>query len=473
MNDPLRPPRGAANIGAAGLSRNGYVPGEAPLWELGDVLAYNSTTHTSTIRTHSGRPLQNVPQIKGTAGSYDHLIVGTTVVICWNLGFPAIIGYIDIVGPKQQALPSPTLTGLPVPEYEGLGQPGEGVSSFKPPGAPTDMVEGDWAQVGSLGNHVAVLEGGVSLLGTPNAHFQSLGPNGMLRMVSRQLQQLTDFGTVTIENDEGRTSYILRAGSNQATETGYDEQHWTIRLDMGAAGDLLNFRITEPQGKILFSVQVGPDGNVQIYGDGGVDVSSGPNGSANTRHDIQGDRVTRIKGSEDNLVQGDMTLTVDGDETKSVAGARVSSVAMDSTEYIGGAMDVAITDDETRVIGAGRRTHIIEDDVTSVDGDATIDAGKTLTANGRQIKLGSSASEPLIKGNAFNSGVMTQIAAAANALSLASSGAQLVLNAFPGPPVTTGAAMSLLMTGIASAASALQGAVSAYASTLSAKVKTE
>ena len=74
--DPLHPGKAAANVGGAALAR-----GAGGRWELADVLSYNSATHTSIVRTHSGRPLRDVPQIKSGPGEFDHLETGSMVVV--------------------------------------------------------------------------------------------------------------------------------------------------------------------------------------------------------------------------------------------------------------------------------------------------------------------------------------------------------------------------------------------------------
>lgn len=476
MRDPLRPARGAANIGAAALGRTTDADGEAPLCELGEVLAYNSATHTSVVRTHSGRPLKNVPQIKGTTGGFDHIPTGTSVVIFWGLGFPAILGCIDLPGQAQTAIPAPTLTSV-----EGVGdadptQAIPGLNNYKPPGAPTDMTQGDWSQVGTLGNHVAVLEGGVSSLGSPAALLQSLGPTGTMRTIARRIQQFTDFGTMTVGNNQGMTSLILRAGANQTTQTGLDEQHYTIRFDLGATGDMLDFTISEPQGKLLFRLHAGSDGRVQIYGDGGIDLSSGSGGTATINQDILGDHAMTIVGDLTRATQGDETITVDGDRTASIGGDGVRSVAGNDTHFAGGDHDVGVSGDQSIAVAGKRTTQIGDSDETSVDGDSTTTATQTLTTDAVQIKHGMNAIEPVIKGTSYQTSVMTQIAAAGS--TLASAGAAAALSISPdvftstptGATVATVAAIAAALTAVGALLSA---AASAFPATLSEKVKTE
>ena len=407
MRDPLHTP-GAANVGAAGLSRT--AP-EGTRWQLGVVVEYNSATHTSTVRAHAGQPLHDVPQMKPSGGSYDHLETGTSVVISWDLGYPVIVGCIDFVGPPQVAIAPPSLTGV-----EGYGdadptQTTSGGNNYKPPLAPTDMSQGDWAHVGTHGNHVAVLGGGLTLVGSPTAQTRSFGMSGVLQHVARRIESISDFGVSRVQNDQGRTSFVLRAGSVQATETGMDEQNWTIRLDLGSTGDILDFVIAEPKGRVLFRLHAGSDGRVQLYGDGGVDVSSGAAGVAETRHDVARDRRTDVGGNDQVAVHGVKTTTIDGDRTTQVGGTdtliaggdRVRSAIGSVAESVGGdavsvvtgklvakvgeAASLDVGDKASAKIGGGM-------DV-SVRGDAKVKATGRAGLDGSKVLLGPNGQHPL------------------------------------------------------------------------------
>lgn len=403
--------------------------------ELGVVVSYASGTHTATVRTHSGRPLQNVPRIKQGPGDFDHLPTGTTVVITWGLGFAAILGVIDDVGMPQTAIPSMSLTGV-----DGVGsadptQTTRGTNTYAPPNAPVDMGPGDWSRVGKLGEHFALLEGGVALMGSPTAQVRSIGPSGTLQTVARQVQQFTDFGRVSIENREGKTSLVMRAGSNQSTETGMDEQHWTIRLDLGAAGDILDFRISDPEGKTLFRLHAGSDGRVQLYGDGGVDISSGNQGTAERRDDVAGSKATTIEGSETRAVTGNRTITVDGSASTTVAGDAMYSVGRNATDLAVGDRTFGTGGVETHVVGGKRDTTVGADDMLSTEGNwsvtcqraGAIDAQGAIAITARQraqldgssVVLGADGRHPLPKFDVFLAdlqGFLSDLLSAINAL---------------------------------------------------------
>lgn len=343
--DPLRAPRGSANLGGAGLGR-----GTAQTrWELADVVEYNAATHTAVVHTNSGRTLKDVPQVKTGPGEYEHYKTGTSVVVSYDLGFPAIIGCINFVGRAQNSIPAPTLTGV-----EGFGddnpiKANDGAQTYKPAHAPSDMMDGDWARVGSFGNHVAVMDGGVTLFGTPSAQVRSLGLAGVLQLIAQQLQTYTDFGEWKTLNDGGKTSFILRAGSNQSTQTGADEENWSIRLDLGATGDVFNFEITEPQGRTLFKMYVDPKGRVQIFGDGGVDISSGAGSQAESISDV-GPRNMHVRGPD--------LLDVKGPRMTFVGGVDTLNLASDQETVVGGS-DTKIVEDTQTISVGGKRTEVI------------------------------------------------------------------------------------------------------------------
>lgn len=348
MSDRLNPGSRAAALGAAALARGGNAR-----WDLAEVLAYNSATHTAVLRTHRGAPLRDVPQIKFGLGDYEHLQTGTTVVVTYDLGFPAILGVISLTGPQQTAIDPPSLTGLSGIGIDNALKPTEGSNNYRPPTAPTDMTAGDWARVGDLGQHVAVLEGGLTQLGHPSALVRSSGLSGLLQFIAQKLTTVTDFGTWRVDNDQGKTSFILRAGTTQTTQTGLGEENWTISLDLGATGDIFDFQITDPAGKVLFKMHVGPDGRLEIYGDGGVDISSGKKGNAETRQDVQGTRTTNV-GSDDALtIGGARNVVVGKSATENITTDRSVSVGNTEAKFVNSDRVVNVGGQHTDIVAGG------------------------------------------------------------------------------------------------------------------------
>jgi len=357
MADSLHPGLLASILGSAAMTR-----GTNSSWELAVVVSYNTQSHTATVKTHRGRPLRDVPQVKFSTNQYDMLATGTTVIVTEDLGFPVILGSLEMATPSQTVIDAPSITGIEDVGAAGLLNPGPSVTNYRPQTAPSDLGQGDWAHMGALGQHVAVLEGGIASLGSPSALVQSLGLLGVLQLIARNMFTSTDFGTWKTENNQGETSFILRAGASQATQTGAGEENWTIRLDVGATGDLFNFRITEPQGKDLFKLHVGPDGKVTLYGDAGIDISSGPKGDSETQQSVAGARVTNIGQSD--------TLTVDGDHAQSIGKAYSQNINTDRTVAVGNNDSVFVNKDQTHSVG-GKKTEVIAggDSKTAKKGD--------------------------------------------------------------------------------------------------------
>ena len=378
----------AANEGSSGMRRGGIHHSR----ELAEVVLYNSGTHTALLRTHSGRPLHNVPQIRPGRNDFEHLSIGETVVVSYDLGFPVIDGIINICGDPQDIIASVPITGTSGFGADDPTQPTQGDHNYAPPMSPNDLGPGDWAKVGALGNHVAVLEGGISSIGSPNALVRSLGLNGILQIFAKNTQTVTDFGNWQVTNDGGATSFILRAGSNQSTQTGYDEEHWTIKLDLGATGDLFNFNISTPDGNTLFRFQVNADGHVQIYGDAGVDISAGASGDKEQRSDILGTRTTNVGADDSKHVKGAQTLIVgqsrteniNTDKNASIGGAETNCVNGDRTITVGGNMTKIVSGGSTEEAKPGNAAYalkILNGDYNIAIGDPTAGASPSAKAS--------------------------------------------------------------------------------------------
>ena len=318
--------------------------------ELAEVVDYDPVTHTALLRGHTGSRIEHVPQLRPGSNDFELLTKGTIVVVSHDLGFPVIDGVINIPGPPQSVLVAPSVTGV-----SGIGDTNPlrsyvGVNNHRPPTAPSDLGPGDWAKSGPLGQHVAILEGGVASLGSPSALVRSLGLLGILQTVAKTISTVTDFGNWQVINDGGKTSFSLRAGSCQTTQTGLDEEHWTITLDLGAKGDLFDFQISTPEGKNLFKFHVGADGKTEIYGDGGVDISAGPGGDNEHNSDIAGARQVRIGGDD--------ALSIDGNQDVRIGKAVTANITTDHTCSIGNDESILVNNDYTLSVG-GKKTEII------------------------------------------------------------------------------------------------------------------
>lgn len=319
-------------------------------WELGQVTQYYAGTHSMDVTTHSGRSLKSVPRLSDDPKNFSLLKPGTNVVISYDLPFPVVVGTITVAGTNPIKYDDTSITGVAQIGSDDPMQRTHGALNYRDTNAPSDLAPGDKAWVGTLGNLLAVLEGGVTVTGSPNAQTRSHALLGLLETVASVQRNVSDWGEWKIENDQGKVSFILRAGSNTQTETGLDEEHWTIRIDLGHTGNVFNFEITTPTGNTLFKFHVGPDGRLQLYGHGGVDISSGPVGNKEQRSDIAGD--------DKKIVQGNKEQEIVGNNETIVHKGRTTSIGNDDTIVIGNDKSILINRDKVENIG-GKVTEVI------------------------------------------------------------------------------------------------------------------
>jgi len=341
--DPLSPHAIEGSIGAAALKRGKYAS-----WELATVVAYHTETHSADVKTLTGRLLRDIAQLRSGVGDSEMLEIGTQVVVSWDLGFmPLILGIVTPSGAPSVLSKDTSITGVSGYGDDNPLQTPKSDSNYRPEQAPSDLMPGDWAKIGTEGHGVAVLKGGTSQIGSPVAMLRSFGINGLLQLIGRRLQMVTDFGVLNFLSNSGRTSLTLRAGTNTQTETGFGEENWTIRFDLGAEGNLLNLELTTPDGQTLFSFVVDADGHFKIYGKGGSDISSG---TAKHTQDIEGDLEL--------TVQQTATTEIQGDAKNSYRANLLENIGQDHQFVVGNKSETLVNKDVTYDVG-GNMTETI------------------------------------------------------------------------------------------------------------------
>jgi hypothetical protein len=343
--------------GAGDLNRRG---------EFATVISYQSDRYTATVRTERGRTIEGVPRLRSSPGEVVALAPGSEVLISHDYGIPVILGVLTI--PQRG---NTTADALPVSEISDVGGNSvEGASeitnngNYRLAGEPRDVIPGDWVQRGELGNQLAVLGGGTTILrGGPLSQVRAHLIEDLVEVIARNYRQVTDMGEFSITNNNGRTNLRFRGGSTQSTETGSDAERWTIKLDLGSEGDLFNFELCTPEGQTLFQLKVDGSGACEIFGVNGVAINSASrDGGANTEeHDADSSRT----------VEGDRTSTTRGAESRNIRGNATVDVGSNYSLTCGN--DVSITSVRDTSIGAGRRMSI------SAQGELTSPTGAAMT----------------------------------------------------------------------------------------------
>lgn len=312
-------------------TRHGTIGDQHIRGEHATVINYQADTYTATLRTSRGRVLTNVPRMRSNPGDIVALEQGTEVLLNYDYGFPFILG----------VLASPT--GIPsdvarhsVTDVEGFG--GQGLNkktsdsggNYRLASEPDDIMPGDRVVMGTEGNHLGILTGGVNVLkSSALSQIRTHLINDLVEIFSRNYRHITDMGEFTIQNNDGRINMRFRGGSDQRTEAGPDEEKWTIKFDLGSEGDLFNLELSTPTGQTLFKFHVNSDGQCEIYGVNGVSINSGAANGGTSSEESTGNKRHKISGNVTTEIGGDSVATIEGNATTTVLNDQVTSAGND------------------------------------------------------------------------------------------------------------------------------------------------
>lgn len=324
-------------------------------WQTGSILGYSPQNKTYTVALGLHGVVKHVRRMLTVVGDDSVFPRGTEVVVSWEIeDRPLIIGLLE----SRPAAPT-ELGPMRVTEVQGIG--GEsgvysndtGGPNVRPPNAPTDVIPGDkvFRNTG-LNNFIGVLEGGMNVMSsTPMAQVRTHSTNNMVEVMAWLYRHISSMGELKIVNNGGKTSLIWRAGSDQSTETGANQENWTIRLDAGAEGDMFRLAITTPQGNTLCDLHMGGDGKISFTGVGGIDMTSGPN--ADCRRDVAGDDVANVAGDRSEDITGDVASAVWGSRTTLVGENDRTRVTGNASESVTGNRQRHVSRRETVVVEGG------------------------------------------------------------------------------------------------------------------------
>lgn len=353
-----------------GSGRHGGVGDRNKSGEFGTIIEFSSDTLASTVRTERGRVLKGVPCLRASPGEMAPLPIGTEVALSYDWGLPVIVGCLSLPTTNNENTPTHSITDVSGFGGQGLNKATLPEGNYRKPGEPTDLIPGDWAQVGPEGNAVALLGGGASILKSgPLSQVRTHLINDLVEIISRNYRHISDMGEFNITNDDGRINLSFRGASDQRNEAGPDEEHWTIRMDLGAVGDIFNLEFTTSKGQTLFKFHVDASGHCEIYGINGVNIASG----------------SRYSGKHTEEHSGDSQKTVGGSQTVAVGGTETRTIGNTVKETIGGNYESSTNNDWKHV--AIR--------------DVSLSAGRTMFVNalGNIIPIGPSASFDFQNGN--------------------------------------------------------------------------
>lgn len=373
----------------------------------GTIANINPDTQTYTIAIATGDGIINqegIGRITQSPGDTRILPVGTRVALSTEFGEMFIVGVIPYTGNRNNNENRINITGISGtggedPLYSGHTD----AANYRTKNTPHDLGANDWAEVGDDGNAVAVLAGGVNVIRSSGmAQIRTHLINDLVEIISRNYRHLSDMGVSEIKNNNGQITWSFRGGSDQATETGSDQENWSIRMDLGAEGDLFRFELTQPDGGTNFKFHVNADGQLTVFTAQGNDEFVG--GDKNLK--ILGDRTTDIKENDEQYIRGN--------QTKNIYGVRNTTVSNTDTLNIGNDLIVNTQRHVVETIGGKHEEKIVGNNpLTAAPGDTAretiVNNGSWLIDIGNPTTGATAVALPGFKLNTFNGDIIQHV----------------------------------------------------------------
>ena len=350
MTSPRLPK--SKTYGSVGANANGKMLDKAPpriRWEVGTVWDNSPGGATYTVNTGTG-PLHNVRRLVHDPGENSILSRGTEVVVHYELGFAVIHAVLKSAATHAlEANPAQLTEVRGVGGEDGVYAQSTGTGNSRAPNDPIDIISDDWVRKGKHNNFVGVMAGGTNILhSSPMAQIRTHSVNDMVEVMADVYRHISSLGNLEIVNDGGKTSLIWRAGADQFTENGANAENWTLRLDAGATGDLFRLAVTTPHNNTLCEVHMSADGRLSLTGVAGIDMASGPRGTAvetvaeNKQVDVFGEMNTTVKNSMSQIIGAQATTLVGTSSTLSTGSDLNETVGRNRSAHVSGQMKTVV-----------------------------------------------------------------------------------------------------------------------------------
>lgn len=173
-------------------------------------------------------------------------------------------------------------------------------------------------------------EGYVELAASPLAKLILGNLMNFCRIVCREFEIISDFGTLRLSNGtNGRCGLSIEGGGSYTDEAKASGSTSTTRFFMGDVPDAPDARL----GFSVNSTDSGQQGGFVIGKDGTLKMGT------------SGDHLLSIGGKSDNLIQGDCFREVDGNRKTLTKGSSEDTISQDSTKTIAGQKQQSIGGD--------------------------------------------------------------------------------------------------------------------------------
>ena len=305
--------------------------------ERGTILHVDARRHSYRVQLNSGRILV-MGRFRRDRHDSTLLLQGDNVAVSFALGVPYIIAVLPLETLLADDGVGDSLTGAEDHgSRDAVLDAGHSVNGRNPTD-PTDILPGDALLRAPDGATVAALRGQHAMLrGGPLAAVEAFGRGDLVKIIAGLLETFTWMGYSKVINENGKTSFIWRGGADQLTQTGPDEECFTLRLDLGHTGDLCRFEVTDREGRAVFRLHVSPRGHLEIFAADGATYTHGNAASSSfdtthhghARQEITQDLTVHVGGqyvvrSERGAQLGTATLL------ELIAGTQLNAIATDT-----------------------------------------------------------------------------------------------------------------------------------------------
>lgn len=187
---------------------------------------------------------------------------------------------------------------------------------------PHDLLPGDWGFRGYDGNLMAVMRGGINLNKVDDLlQTVLIQQDHIMRHISRNYQNFSDWGTIETANKGGNTTLSLK-GNRKAGRT-YKGEH-SFKLDIGAGGNFITVSLVGEDDSAAWECRIDQQGNISMNA-----AKRGQYAWLDNLAMVIGKSMRlAIQKDLEMSVGGDETLTVGGDSTETIAGIKKISVPM-------------------------------------------------------------------------------------------------------------------------------------------------
>lgn len=415
----------------------GELPMKAPpnvskLKELGEILGYDEPSKSYIVLTHGvggdakqagGKRLEGVPRKIDNPGTVGILVEGTTVIVDWSLGFPYIDGMlaVDSIKPPQQTRRGAVDAKVNSPLTSYVANPDNSSQQhwgyYGQPGEPDNLLNGDQAIFTPDGNRIVVGRGNYNVIdGGPStkSKIELFGLQDLVRLTCENFELFTGFGRLGMYNDQGRCGLKFTAAADQLFESGGTEELWTLKLDIGDAGEFLNLEICDSAGASKAKFNITPNGRVTLLATDGLDLINGGDTPSHEEH--KGPVIKRFFNKVSTWISGAITEVFQGSRNTTISELDKKIVGHDESTFVNHDKITSVGNNVSTTITGGafataKPTNIAEDKKV-LNGSVVVDvgnpkhganpaamAGYSVYVNNGSVTFGSNLAQPSVRAN--------------------------------------------------------------------------